>query len=378
MKFQSIQVALALLIAVSNTNHYSTAFTTTSTSTSAAAAAAAVPARIATSNTAKTLSSLFPQPRRQQHHSHSSIKKLTTLLKASSTALTPPTNSNSEDNNNNSNKKPGFLAFKTPAGYLNPYGIFYGLASYILGIPWFIALNLCQLIYKLTNYKFDTKRKIPMFASQLWGQVLLFLTYNKPIIENRHILEKFYKENRAAMFVANHNSFMDIPISAQVFGFRNSKMVSKVELTKVPILGRAIKVGGHVIVDRSSRKSQILTLKSGMQWLKDGVHLITFPEGTRSTDGRLLPFKNGAFKMAHKVGAPVVPLSIVGANVTNPPSWLFPRRPGRGIFKIVVHEPVESEGISEDELAKVVRQRVLEGLPESMHPLPSNDDKDDE
>lgn len=70
------------------------------------------------------------------------------------------------------------------------------------------------------------------------------------------------------MFVANHNSFMDIPFVGTSLGWRNYKMISKVELGKVPILGRSIKVGGHVMVDRSSRRSQLNTLKSGMKWLK--------------------------------------------------------------------------------------------------------------
>lgn len=74
--------------------------------------------------------------------------------------------------------------------------------------------------------------------------------------------------NRAAMFVANHNSWMDIPFVGSTIGWRNYKMISKAELAKVPILGRSIKVGGHVMVDRSNRKSQLLTLKNGIQWLK--------------------------------------------------------------------------------------------------------------
>ena len=74
--------------------------------------------------------------------------------------------------------------------------------------------------------------------------------------------------NRAAMFVANHNAWMDIPFVGVSLGFRNYKMISKVELSKVPILGRSIKVGGHVMVDRTNRRSQLMTLKSGMQWLK--------------------------------------------------------------------------------------------------------------
>lgn len=70
------------------------------------------------------------------------------------------------------------------------------------------------------------------------------------------------------MFVANHNSWMDIPFVGVTLGWSNYKLISKAELGKVPILGKAIRLGGHVMVDRSNRKSQLLTFKAGMQWLK--------------------------------------------------------------------------------------------------------------
>jgi len=103
--------------------------------------------------------------------------------------------------------------------------------------------------------------------------------------------------------------------------------LNKKELEKVPILGKAIMVGGNVCVDRTNRKSSMLALKQGMKWLDEGVNLCTFPEGTRSRSGQLMPFKNGAFKMAHKTGAPVIPISIVGAANVMPSYWMFPYRP---------------------------------------------------
>ena len=87
------------------------------------------------------------------------------------------------------------------------------------------------------------------------------------------------------------------------------------QLTKVPILGQSILLGGHVCVDRSSRRSQIKTLRDGAGWLRSGVPLCAFPEGTRSKTGRVMAFKRGAFKMACTAGARVVPLSIVGSQV---------------------------------------------------------------
>ena len=71
------------------------------------------------------------------------------------------------------------------------------------------------------------------------------------------------------MFVANHNSWMDIPFVCMTIGWKtNHKVIAKAELSKVPILGKAIDLGGHVKVDRGNRRSQVTTLKAGMKWLK--------------------------------------------------------------------------------------------------------------
>jgi len=99
------------------------------------------------------------------------------------------------------------------------------------------------------------------------------------------------------------------------------------------------------------------------------VHLCTFPEGTRSKSGRLLPFKKGAFKIAHKVGAPVIPISIGGSAKAMPYYWMFPFRPSRGVAKVVIHEPISSKDISEKELTEQVRAKIIEGLPEDQKPL---------
>lgn len=151
-------------------------------------------------------------------------------------------------------------------------------------------------------------------------------------------------------------------------GWKNYKIIAKKELSKVPILSKAIRVGGHIEVDRSNRKSQLQTLKKGIDYLKSGVNLCTFPEGTRTRTGRLRPFKNGAFKMAHKAGAPVIPMSIVGASQVHPVHWMFPYRPAHNVATVVFHAPVESVGINEDELAQRVRTAMISGLPPEQRP----------
>lgn len=265
-------------------------------------------------------------------------------------------------------KKGGMFSFDTPAGALNLYGIVYGVTAIGLGLIWYVGTMSWKLMHFLSGKRFDKMAIGPILLGQVWGRTLMKLTLADPKIENHEILKNFYKENRAAMIVANHNSWQDIPYLGTTIGWRNYKIIAKKELLKVPILGNAISAGQHVVIDRTNRRSQLMTLKSGIEWLKNGVMLCAFPEGTRSKDGKLQPFKNGAFKMAYKAGAPVIPLSICGAAKVQPSDWMFPlKRAGRDV-KVVVHEPVESEGRTEEELARIVREKIIEGLPEDQRP----------
>jgi 1-acyl-sn-glycerol-3-phosphate acyltransferase len=102
---------------------------------------------------------------------------------------------------------------------------------------------------------------------------------------------------------------------------------------------------------------------------QDGIHLCAFPEGTRSKDGRLLPFKAGAYKMAIKAGSPIIPLSIVGAGKSHPPSYMLPRIPSCRVCKVIVHDPIETVGRSEEEIANLVRSAIVSGLPDDQLPL---------
>jgi 1-acyl-sn-glycerol-3-phosphate acyltransferase len=82
-----------------------------------------------------------------------------------------------------------------------------------------------------------------------------------------------------------------------------------------------------------------------------------------------MKFKNGAFKMAHKAGAPVIPLSIVNSHKVMPIGWMFSMKPSHGTAKVVVHEPIESVGRTEEELAEAVRESMISGLPADQVPL---------
>ena len=80
-------------------------------------------------------------------------------------------------------------------------------------------------------------------------------------------------------------------------------------------------------------------------------------------------FKAGAFKMAHKAGAPVFPISITNADKVMPIGWMMCMKPAYGVSDVIVHPPIESKDKTEDELVEAVRQSMIDGLPEHQKPL---------
>lgn len=124
------------------------------------------------------------------------------------------------------------------------------------------------------------------------------------------------------------------------------------------------------MIDRDDKRSQLKTFKDGIGWLQKGVPLMAFPEGTRSKTGRLLDFKGGMFSMARKTGVPIVPLTIRHSYSVWPAYGLLPIQRGKKKLHVHVHEPIESKGRSEEELAELVRKAFISTLPESQWPAP--------
>ncbi|GMI29601.1 hypothetical protein TeGR_g4605 [Tetraparma gracilis] len=169
---------------------------------------------------------------------------------------------------------------------LNLYGFYYAFVAISNGLWWYAAVKACQLLYLLSRalpprLRADRGRRLPVLLSSLWGRATLLLTCSSPLVTNRAASLAALPPGAACMFVANHCSWMDIPYASAAVAPRNYKTLAKRELLRVPILGAAIAAGGNVVVDRTSRRSQIETYKRGLEWLRGGVDLFAFPEGTR-------------------------------------------------------------------------------------------------
>jgi 1-acyl-sn-glycerol-3-phosphate acyltransferase len=163
------------------------------------------------------------------------------------------------------------------------------------------------------------------------------------------------------IFMSNHVSNLDPPILIPLIPRRTSVMVKK-ELFTYPILGRAMRMGSLVPVDRGNRDAGIEAVKAAKEVIGQGLNMTIYVEGKRSFDGKLLPFKKGPFYLAMECGVPVVPVTIVGTLYAMPKKR-FAIRPGT--VKVIFHEPIEPKDFGSREcLMEKVRAAIDSGLPE--------------
>lgn len=163
------------------------------------------------------------------------------------------------------------------------------------------------------------------------------------------------------LFMANHVSNLDPPLLVPLLGRRIS-VIGKIELFSIPLFGRALRLGGFVPVDRKQRDSAIQSVRQAVGVLKSGLSMLVYPEGTRSRDGKLLPFKKGAFYLAEEAGVPVLPITMVGVHEACP-KGKFNIKPGP--VKVIFHEPIDpKQFVSREALMTAVRESIESGFEE--------------
>jgi len=119
-------------------------------------------------------------------------------------------------------------------------------------------------------------------------------------------------EDQAVLYVSNHNSYFDILLTySQCPGLTG--YVAKAEMLRYPLLRDWMKRLYCLFLDRTDMRAGLQTILTGIDYIKNGISICIFPEGTRSKDGKMQPFKEGSLKMASKTGCPIVPIAITGS-----------------------------------------------------------------
>jgi len=158
--------------------------------------------------------------------------------------------------------------------------------------------------------------------------------------------------SRPHVFVMNHQSSLDIVAAFLVLPV-NLRFVAKHVLKYVPFLGWYMWVTGMIFVHRNRRGSSMGSLREAGARVRGGANVLVFPEGTRSRDGELLPFKKGAFVLAASAGVPIVPIAIEGSGRCMPAAG-FRVRPG--VIRIKVGAPIPSAGPGSGDIDALARQ----------------------
>lgn len=202
-------------------------------------------------------------------------------------------------------------------------------------IAWSILWQTAAILVRLVTFSAD----IPLWmARAIWAPPLIVGAGGKPEIHHEERLQL----DRPAVYLFNHQSAYDIAVAFVSIPVP-LRFVAKRELVYIPFLGWYMWATGMIFVDRGKGPKAIKSLRKAARLVRDGANIIAFPEGTRSDDGRIGPFKKGMFVLAIEAGVPIVPVAIEGSRVVMPKNS-FRFRPGK--VTVNIGEPIPTEGMT--------------------------------
>lgn len=195
---------------------------------------------------------------------------------------------------------------------------------------------------------FEKRGYFAHWCARTWSRLILITTGVRVTVEGLHHLTP----GRTYVFVSNHQSIYDIPVIFRSLPYQ-LRIIAKESLGSLPFLGWHLRRTGHMLVDRRRPDAAAVVDWAG-RLTGQGLSLIVFPEGTRSQDGRVAPFKSGSFHLALRTGLPIVPLSVAGSRHVMLKGRLatYP-----GDVRLTVHEPIDTTGLTVRD-AKAFGERV--------------------
>lgn len=216
-----------------------------------------------------------------------------------------------------------------------------------------VVATLVLGVFAFITYPIDRGGKVGHYYAKLWGKVALLVNRVKVRVEGMEQLNG----QGPYIFMSNHQGYYDI------FAFLSHlpypfKWLAKKELFSVPFLGWTMAAVGYISVDRGGTRDTVEAMNEAAQRIREGTSVVIFPEGSRSPDGSIQPFKKGGFTLAIKSKVPIVPVAISGSRDIMPKGkWTV--HPGK--IRIAISPPIETErfGLKDREgLMKKVRETI--------------------
>jgi len=203
--------------------------------------------------------------------------------------------------------------------------------KWIMVIPFlFLITMVFGLIAIFTGLLF--KQDAVNIVAVIWSRLCCAIVPLKVTIKGK----KNYNKNKSYVIVANHQSMADIPVIHGHLGL-NIKWIMKKELGEIPIFGSACRQLGCIIVDRADHDAALKSIEDAKKKLSQKASVLFFAEGTRSRDGKVMPFKKGAFRFACETELPILPVTVKNSFDILPSDSLdlIP-----GTIELIVHPPV--------------------------------------
>ena len=187
----------------------------------------------------------------------------------------------------------------------------------------------------------DNRGELQHKIGRVWGRCLLSACRIRVFVQGLYNIAP----SGTYIFMSNHQSNVDIPV-LQTFLPCHFKWLAKAELFRIPFFGFILKRAGYISVDRSHRESAIDSLSRAVEKIKDGVSVLIFPEGSRSPDANIRPFKKGGFYLAVDSGVSIVPVILHGTGAIM--SKKTGIRVGRGNVVVEIGKPIETSAYTRE------------------------------
>lgn len=217
-------------------------------------------------------------------------------------------------------------------------------------VPYTLLCSLAAVIGGL----FDDSGRAGHACARMWSLGSLFASRIRLEVNGlNHV-----PAEGPVIYMGNHQGNFDI-FALTLAIPRLFSWIAKEELFKVPVFGAAMRRAGYIPLDRSDGRKALKSMKQAAERIASGTSVVIFPEGTRTKDGKLLPFKRGAFLLAVKAGVPIVPFTINGSWAINPRNRLelWP-----GAISVSFGAPIAVKPGAEGELMEQVREAIAARL----------------
>lgn len=233
--------------------------------------------------------------------------------------------------------------------------VLYILYQYLIGFPLIVLSTLFTAVFTIICFPWKNG-KAPRAVQVFWSRSVIRLLLLPIKVTGRENVDP----KQSYVFVANHQSFLDV---FAVYGWlpNNFKWLMKKEIRRVPFVGTACAVAGHIFIDRSNPRAALQSMEKVKKELVDGISTVIFPEGTRTKTGEIGRFKQGAFKIAMDMELPVVPITLNGFYKAMPSGQPFANPYSH--LSLHIGKPIDISQFTDINDAMVhVREKVEQGV----------------